>query len=255
MATQYDSILPPFTSKLQILNQEFSTSCKPSVNAIHPIECAPNQTSIPLLYTRTSAVPTGADQRLYDLGVFYLCTEGQQGHDATSVLGELWCTYDILLYKPTLSIEGVIPPVTGGLSHFTLLNASQNGYPFASATTPAVAVTNDLGLVVTNSSVTFPPNSVGGYQVQCYWRGAGTSSYFNFTSGSGVYNDAPLLWSANTSAVANLNSTDQIFVTTITIPEPSTVPVTMNFSGSAVPSGSQWTNGDLIVTQIPANAL
>jgi len=106
MSTQYDSVLPAFVNKQQMLNQEFAISCKPSVNAIHPIECASNQTTIPLLYTRTGAVPTTSSQQLYDLGVVYIAYEGiANTTTADVVVGEIYISYDILLYKPLLNVR------------------------------------------------------------------------------------------------------------------------------------------------------
>jgi len=101
MATNYDSASPPFVNKQQMLNQEFSSSAVPSCDSMHPIECAPNQTSVVNLYTRTDAVPVGTDIRLYDLGRLQVATQGQQT-DGT-VLGSLWITYEIILLKPQLT--------------------------------------------------------------------------------------------------------------------------------------------------------
>ena len=104
LSTNYDSVLPAFTNKQQMLNQEFSISVKPSVNGLHAIECANNQTTIPLLYTRTGAVPSTSSQQLYDLGVCYVAYEGIANTTGVDVVvGEVWITYDILLYKPLLA--------------------------------------------------------------------------------------------------------------------------------------------------------
>lgn len=101
MATQYDVSDPIFTSKTEMLNYEFSTSCKPSISNLHMIECAPNQTAQSLFYTlNTSAVPAGNDPRLYHLGNFSIATTGFQGTNVN--IGELHCTYQVRLLKPKL---------------------------------------------------------------------------------------------------------------------------------------------------------
>jgi len=122
LATNYDSVLPPFTNKQQMLNQEFSIDVKPSQNVLHPIECANAQSSISLLYTRTGAVPPNTDPRMYDLGTFYLATQGNQlDEDGNPVnLGSLWITYDILLAKPLLA--GTAQDASS--AQFTALNSS-----------------------------------------------------------------------------------------------------------------------------------
>lgn len=99
MATQYNSVAPVFTSKAQMENYEFNTSSRPSVSFCHPIECARGETPVTCLYTRNGSVPTGADQRLYDLGVFNIATQGMQ---AAATIGELHVVYDVELLKPKL---------------------------------------------------------------------------------------------------------------------------------------------------------
>lgn len=97
MCTDYDSADVPFSSKQQMENTEFGVSCKPSSNMIHAIECAPGLTSVTEKYIRAFSNPVNTDIRLYDMGKFYIATNGCQG---TSVnLGELWVSYDITLIK------------------------------------------------------------------------------------------------------------------------------------------------------------
>lgn len=102
-ATQYDVMDAPFQSKADMLNYEFSTSCKPSENCMHMIECEPRQTTINELYTISSnSVPTGADPRLYFLGKLSVGTIGFQA--AAVNIGELRVTYQVRLLKPKLYV-------------------------------------------------------------------------------------------------------------------------------------------------------
>jgi len=111
-----------FTSKLDALNEEFSISGKPSSDIIAPIECDPKQTPIEYLFVRRNAVPAGDDPKLYDLCNLHLSVNGIQGANIT--LGELWCSYDIELLKPTTkyeygdSVTMVYGPSTPGKSFF-----------------------------------------------------------------------------------------------------------------------------------------
>lgn len=103
MGTNYDAIASNFTSKIQMENTQFSVSAKPSRSQIHAIECDPSQTQNKLLYCRDdSASVLNSDDRFYDLGIFQIATTGLPGTEG-QVLGELWCSYDIDLYKPDLS--------------------------------------------------------------------------------------------------------------------------------------------------------
>ena len=107
ISTNYNSVSPFTTSstKSQLLNEEYATSTKPSMSAIHAIECAPTQSPLTRLYTRgtsTNAAATGADLRLYDLGSLAVGTFGQQAASAT--LGELWITYEVILFKPRINV-------------------------------------------------------------------------------------------------------------------------------------------------------
>lgn len=101
MATDYNAGNPVFVSKAEMENYEFGSSCKPSVNMIHPIECEPKQTAISNnLYTRPFAVPAGQAVQLYDMGNFQIATVGFQGTNVN--IGELWCTYQVCLLKPKM---------------------------------------------------------------------------------------------------------------------------------------------------------
>lgn len=101
MATNYNADAPPFFSKKEILNTEFSSVSSPAADVLHPIECKPRLTTIENLYVRSGALPPNQDYRLSDLGLFQIATEGVQA--ATINLGELWVTYDCELLKPITS--------------------------------------------------------------------------------------------------------------------------------------------------------
>jgi len=101
MATQYDTLDNIFASKSEMLNYEYSTSCKPSTSNMHMIECDPHQTAEHLFYTLPLvAPPTTGDPRLYHLGRFNIATVGFQGSSVN--IGELHVTYQVRLLKPKL---------------------------------------------------------------------------------------------------------------------------------------------------------
>lgn len=102
MATEYNAQKPAFISKLQMENYEYASSAAPSVDQMHPVECDPKLTPFPKLFVRGPTATIG-DIKTYDLGFFQLATVGMQ---AAAVIGELWVTYDVALYKPTMVSPG-----------------------------------------------------------------------------------------------------------------------------------------------------
>jgi hypothetical protein len=98
LATDYNSINAPFPNKQAMDNAEYTTSCKPSENVYHPIECNMKANPLNILYVRNGAAPAGTDLRMYDLGQFQIATGGVQG--SSVVLGELWVTYEFEFSKP-----------------------------------------------------------------------------------------------------------------------------------------------------------
>lgn len=97
MATEYDVVDDAYANKREMLNSLFANSTKPSCNLIHPIECKRSQTPMNLQYIRTGNYPANTDARLYDLGKFYIATEGMQADGG--ILGELWVTYEVEFFK------------------------------------------------------------------------------------------------------------------------------------------------------------
>lgn len=255
MATQYNSYEPPFSTKQQMLNQEFSVSVKPSLNGIHPIECAPKQTTLELLYTRVGAPAPTSDIRLYDLGVFSLATNGQQVDGQN--LGELYVTYEIVLMKPKLQSGASLG--ASGVSHFRLVNPSRNAQAFSGAT----EVMNDWAVSVSPTQLVFPKGSQGVFKVDMYYNDISGNSIswnqYEFSSASGPgasqYSDAPLLWNdINQSSFPLLGSTGKgpfVYSFVITIPNSLTGQLECNItSTSAIPGEENWNYGHLIITKL-----
>jgi hypothetical protein len=99
LATQYNPYEPAFASKQEMDSYEYSTSTSPCENALHAVECAPALNPLSTQFIRNGSVPSGADERLYDVGTFTIATSGQQ---SAYVVGELWVSYDITLRKPRI---------------------------------------------------------------------------------------------------------------------------------------------------------
>lgn len=106
LSTEYNAILPLFTTKNQMENHQFAASIKPSQNISHKIQCNPSHTPLNKMFVRNSAPEANSDIRLYDLGKFQIATQGMQGTALATqnwAIGELWVTYDCCLMKPKIS--------------------------------------------------------------------------------------------------------------------------------------------------------
>jgi hypothetical protein len=145
MATNYDSNADQFTSKLAMENHLFSTSAAPCNDSVHAVECDRKQSVLSKLYLRRSdhqkIVGTGngltttdqgnipaiiTDYHTYDFGDFQLSSQGSQ---AIASVGELWCSYDVSLFKhKLLSSPAVMEYMT--LSLFGPALCTQISNPF-----------------------------------------------------------------------------------------------------------------------------
>jgi len=248
MATNYNASDSNFVNKQQMENEEMSQSTVPSSSAIHPIECDPKQTTIDKLYTRTGAVPSGQDIRLYDLGLFQLAVQGMQAGSIT--VGELWVSYDVEFFKPQLD-TGLGLALSG--AHYNL------GSTWASATplgTPLMMF-DSIGLTFATSTVlTIPEGYVGKWMLVVSWLGAATSTLvipaITLTNIIGVkLFDGDSLNLINAPVGGTDNSTRLIMTYTFTITSPS-VSSTITFGAGGTLPGTP-NLGDLILTQLPFN--
>jgi len=166
MASNYNADSPTYATKQQMENSEFAESCKPTLKLMHMIECDPKQTINPIKNVRTGAIPTGQDQRLYDLATFQFAT---QGNSSSVVLGELWITYCVEFFKP------IAPTDPGGniqSGHFRRQYASTVTQPFGTAATAYNAYNGDLlGAAITNNSVSWTGAPGASYMVSMSWYG------------------------------------------------------------------------------------
>lgn len=173
LATQYDFVDQPFESKGQMLNYEFSSSCKPSENVLHMIECAPKFTTVNRLYTLTGALPDNADPRLYNLGRFHIATTGFQAADVN--IGELHVTYQVRLLKPKLNVTlgGVIDDYVSLISQPT--PAYSNAEPLGTVAAIAASTNNvidSMGVTRTPTSLTLLRSIAKQYyRIEVQWIG------------------------------------------------------------------------------------
>lgn len=195
MSTNYDATQPNPTTKTELENLEFAQSIKPSKNLTHFIECAKSQSPMSQLYINENPANQEGDVRFYDFGKFHLATDGMQGTKV--VIGELWVSYEIALYKPQLwdalgrdvgffqwrtaagtqSVNNTNP-----LGIVDWINVPDNmKYSFP--------VTNNLKVVnKTGNRVLFAPTGVPKCFIIQFWVTAGTSTFNIMANWTGINN-------------------------------------------------------------------
>lgn len=245
MATEYDSLEADFTDKHQMENHAYANSGKPSISFIHPIECKRSATPLTRLYVRNSGTPpSGADLRMYDLGKFQIATQGMQV--AGGILGELWISYEVALFKPHIIAS------TGGdllVDHYRITGA-------ASAT--------PLGTSQSLQAGSYGMTTISGQTL--YFDNFIASESFLICAcyvGSGASLVAPILtltrctgktiFSAGTTSIfSNSTSTAGAYIQLQAITVTSAAPTVAYGAAGTLPSAI--TFADLFVLQIP-NAL
>jgi len=255
MATNYNAAAPNYANKQQLLEAEYSTDCKPSCSFFHPIECKPSLTPVSRLYTRTGAVPANQDQRLYDFANFQIASIGCQAVNA--VLGELWCTYELKLFKPiqTFASGASILSDHWKLSACTSSNELGTVVP---GTSPVLGAGSTLnGVIANGGTYTFPIFvQQGTFLVILSYDGSSgaTVSQINIAGSAGVTvlqvwnSDAALFGNGPQAALAG--TIDQMVGWVINIGPnlPTGTQAVITVSSTTLPGAP--VTGDLWVTQI-----
>jgi len=257
MTTNYNTLDPPFTTKFQMEQSQFTCSAKPSVDLLHPIECSKIETPTSVLYTRAGPGALG-DLRLYDWGTFNLATVGMQG--ASTNIGELWVTYDITLFKPKL---GSAVDVS---DHYLLplANVTVNGPAYFGGTAhpPILTSQSDMGTTLTSTAgggnldtINWPPGYTGKVLVMyalCAPTAASlvlaTAYNLTFVGGVSPLNGFSAL-NDNNQLLANCvyNDTGSVtFVFMLNISNGGSV-----FLTGGGTTGPAFTTADLVITALP----
>jgi len=254
MSTQYDPTDPEFATDIELLNYTWSQSGKVSDCVHHFVECDPKQSPLAHLYTREGGASSDSDLRFSDFGRFTLATSGLQG---TSVqIGQLWVTYEFILYKPKLGAQSA---EAGGWFHFSNIDGVLATQPLGTIASGVVDAENNLNLKLSDSGndalITFPiQNQPSSYMVTIMYLGTSVASVvapsFGGTTDPAIqfvqHRDQNTLASAGypPSAVSSVTSIEVVW---ISIDVSQTAPV-LKLSTSVVPTASAV---DLYIAQIP----
>lgn len=132
LASQYNPLDAPFTSKREMLNHEYSCEAKPSKHVVHPIECAPKQLSIDEYYLRDGPPPANADIRFYDLCTVSVATGG---NPVSTQIGDLWITYEVEFYQPKIN---PVPTIDNVSFYNAIISAASDSHPLGGTITPSL---------------------------------------------------------------------------------------------------------------------
>lgn len=166
MATQYNSLNPPFVAKDTMENYDGAVATKPSVSCAHTVQHWNNPFTV--LYVRPfNKLPDGFGNLLqYDVGQFYLATSGQAA--GVTTIGELWVSYSVMLFKPRLN-----PFFNNTNPYYSLFNLAPRSIGAAAVVaTPflyATAVADYLGVsfdLVTGLTCHLPVEALVGDRIQ-----------------------------------------------------------------------------------------
>lgn len=247
LATKYNSQEEDFISKLELSAHEFSSSGPPSRDALHPIECDMRNNPIDILYVDRSNGNSEHDQSLlYDLGKFYLCSDGMQ---AVSNIGELWVSYEVELLKPRLA------PLGARLMERELFSVSNSvTWTAATAFTAPVHVGSEriAGLSIAAGSITFPPMEDRTFLIVMHIgstvAAVNTSSNWTITNST---QDANLRFFCPVGGVTASSYVQYCVVSSDSDP---TTGMVLSFAGGDAHGTGVW-NGRVLISELPDNYL
>jgi hypothetical protein len=171
IASDYDVLDSSYTSKVEMENSEFAVSGSAATNLLHPLECRVQERLSNLFYTRSTSVSSTDNLRFFDLCNVQVATAGCT---ASQVVGELWISYDISLYKPQL--YGGISGKNILFSAWNLIGAS-GANPLGTSNTPSSLniLNNYITISSTAHTITFSP-LLSGVTFMCQIWIQGTSA-------------------------------------------------------------------------------
>ena len=227
MSTEYDSLDANYADKLKMENAQYTTTGKPTQDLVHPVECDPRVMPLNVMNIRNGPVGANDDLRFYDLGKFQLATQGQI--PSTGVIGELWVSYEVALFKPQIS---PLPLV----DHLQMTGAV-TGTEFGTVLTPTSG--SRLGGTFGARTYTFPRN--GKYMM-----------VYAVTGASGALAVAPAITGSTGVTLLSLAGLNALTLSQINIAAAGETAVTQGFIAFftvAQVAGSQifmsWTGGTI----------
>lgn len=253
LATQYNVRRPPFQTKREMLNYEFTRSGLPTEEIEHPIECAPSESVMEAYYVRNGEIPEGDEPRFYDHGNFQIATTGFDNSVEGELIGELYVAYDIEFLKPQIEPGGVLPG-----QYFRVLNKNATAAdPLGPIQTTPIG---NLGLTIGSSGVgfdriVFPPEISGGrFLVSVTWEAttfgvtASPTITFNNLTPFKYYSTSP------DSVIATGTGTDlQVWSSGLIVDGPSSTGSFVEFNFPSTPISGAVSDPTISVVVLPGD--
>lgn len=144
------------TTKIEMLNEYWSTESVPSEPFCHPIECDPKENPFNIHYVRTSPTPVADSPLMYDLGKTFVATSGMQG---ANVVGDLWITYEVELKKPLIRSNVTTSQTVAFLDYLSPTTSTLFGTELTASAGSAIQVT------AATKTIAFPVGTIGSYLI------------------------------------------------------------------------------------------
>lgn len=258
LATQYDSILGPYTGKATMAESDYAVTIKPSERALHAVECKSKYNPLGVMFCSPQVSLTqgynNSDIRMQNLGIFQIAASGVPTNGTNTVdLGEIWVHYEVELFKPQLNANLSALQSAHYYGSVATGNPTNNN-PFGPNVSPLIQPTsvanNLLSLNFTVSSFTFPLQVTTGSFLCVYVAKGGSGTGFTYaaptvTNGTGtlltVFNGGTVgasqvsnYFGGAQSGLVGPNQTVIAFVVQVNAPGSTLCTVTMNVSVSLV---------------------
>jgi len=206
MAMEYNPLAPAFNNKQSMENSDFAVSARFDKNMMYGVECR-EFTQNAYLTRYQSATPLNA----YDSGLFQIATAPSSSFPTSSVVGELWVSYDVSLLRPRIS------PARFGFAHVTVTGTGTAGTSWGTMTFVVNSAIGTLSGLNASSSSNLPTinisNAINGdlYMINAVVRTSANQSFgaLYISVGSGSLTPANLLSGHTQSYNAQISASSE----------------------------------------------
>jgi len=190
---------------------------------------------------RTGALPPNQDVKLFDLATVTIATQGMQS--GVTIVGELWISYEVELFKPVLTSGGGLD-LDGDVYSSNLIGIA----PAVPLGTSRIQTSNSIGLTVTSNTITWPSGSAGTFFVSWWDTGNAVAITTPILSATNLLIGTNLPCPANNTTSDRHSFTVMVLLTGDSVDDISVL--TLGAAG-VVPAGT----GYLRVVQVPVGTV
>lgn len=250
IATDYDVVDAPYTSKQEMMNSAYASESKSSDSMLHGIECDPKELQRRMFYTRRVGSSTGSsDARDYDLCNTTIATSGG-GLAANQSVGSLYIHYEFEFFKEHvwggIASRNQLWSVFSGSSITSIAGGGDWAVPIGgSATRGVVPIVGGINMGIEMDSTTiWIPRKWAGASFEVTYALRNTTQAAPSAVSGGVYVDCSVLFGDydNSSALwqwstmnTGVNAFNQIAIMRFTMNDIITAPfATITHAGAGL---------------------